>query len=124
MSELKYRSFEFMVLDDYSGEDIDKGVVHITQKVIDQVDDSFRRIFYDINTPEEVAAHIAFNLLINRGPVETLDGWYGVVTSEHAKITGTNHWTITRYCDMVEEEEDYDPRDYLGIEFVKEITDV
>lgn len=38
------------------------------------VDDEWRSVFYDLNTKDEIADHIAFNLLRGR-TLSQLDGW-------------------------------------------------
>lgn len=48
--------------------------IELDDAVIDVVDDDWRDNLYDLNTPEEIAAHIAYNFL--RGAaLSNLDGW-------------------------------------------------
>jgi hypothetical protein len=50
-------------------------VVEIDADVIRAVNKEWRSKFYDLNTPEEVAQHLAFNLLVNGAVLSQLDGW-------------------------------------------------
>ena len=49
--------------------------IELDDKVIDVVDDEWRSQLYDLYTPEDIAEHIAFNLVINQWGLSTLDGW-------------------------------------------------
>jgi hypothetical protein len=49
--------------------------IELDQKVIDQVDDDWRKCFYNLETPEQIAKHIAYNLVINNYRLSQLDGW-------------------------------------------------
>ena len=50
-------------------------IIELDDKVIDVVDDEWRSQLYDLHTPEDIAEHIAFNLVINCGRLSMLDGW-------------------------------------------------
>ena len=50
-------------------------VIKLDDAVIDVVDDDWRSQFYNLHTPEEIAEHIGYNLLVNRWPLSSLDGW-------------------------------------------------
>jgi|GEM_PF-5798726 len=50
-------------------------VIELEDEVIDRVDDEWRRFLYDLNTPEEIAEHIAFNIIVNNAGLSRLDGW-------------------------------------------------
>jgi len=50
-------------------------IVELDQKVIDAVDDDWRHYFYNLVTPEEIAEHIAYNLIVNEVRLTQLDGW-------------------------------------------------
>lgn len=43
--------------------------------VIAAVTDEWRKQFYPLHTPDEIAQHVAFNLVVNRARLSTLDGW-------------------------------------------------
>ena len=49
--------------------------IELDQKVIDAVTDEWRSVFYPLYTPEDIAEHIAYNLIINRARLTRLDGW-------------------------------------------------
>ena len=50
-------------------------IIELDDKVIDVVDDEWRSQLYDLHTPEDIAEHIAFNLVINKWRLSSLDGW-------------------------------------------------
>lgn len=47
----------------------------LDDQVIDTVDDDWRKTFYLLRTPEQIAEHIAYNLVINKSSLSQLDGW-------------------------------------------------
>lgn len=49
--------------------------IELDEKVIDAVDDSWRSGIYNLKTPEEIAAHIAYNFVVNGATLSRLDGW-------------------------------------------------
>lgn len=49
--------------------------VEIDDEVIAAVDDDWRKHLYPLHTPEEIAQHVAFNLLVNGARLTQLDGW-------------------------------------------------
>jgi len=59
--------------------------IELADQVIDVVDDGWRKLFYPLYTPEEIAGHIAYNLAINRTELSHLDGWADQ-PDENAKI--------------------------------------
>ena len=50
-------------------------IIELDDEVIDAVDDNWRANFYNLRTPEEIAAHIAYNILIGGLDLTALDGW-------------------------------------------------
>jgi hypothetical protein len=50
-------------------------VIDISPDVINAVDDKWRSQFYALKTPEEIAEHIAYNMVINGAKLSQLDGW-------------------------------------------------
>lgn len=50
-------------------------IIEIDSDVIRSVDKEWRSRFYDLSTPEEVAQHLAFNLLVNCAHLSQLDGF-------------------------------------------------
>ena len=50
-------------------------VIELDDQVIDVVDDDWRSQLYNLRSPEEIAAHVAYNLLITKWPLSKLDGW-------------------------------------------------
>ena len=51
------------------------GTAKIRREIIEAVDDEWRASFYDLNTPEEIAAHIIYNKVVNRWNLSSLDGF-------------------------------------------------
>ncbi len=49
--------------------------IKLDDQVIDVVDDEWRSYLYNLHTPEEIAEHIAYNLIFNSGELSMLDGW-------------------------------------------------
>lgn len=39
--------------------------IELDDAVIDAVDDDWRAVFYQLHTPEEIARHVGYNLVIN-----------------------------------------------------------
>ena len=60
--------------------------IDLDEKVIDVVDDKWREKLYDLHTPEDIAKHIAYNMVFNKWPLSSLDGWADQ-PNENAQIT-------------------------------------
>lgn len=54
---------------------VDAAVVELDQAVIDAVDDGWRKMFYPLHTPEDIAEHIGRNMILNGWQLSDLDGW-------------------------------------------------
>jgi hypothetical protein len=52
-----------------------EAIVKLDQNVIDIVDDDWRESLYDLNTPEEIAGMIGYNMMCNKYSLSGLDGW-------------------------------------------------
>lgn len=52
-----------------------KATIEIDDAVLDQVDDDWRKNFYNLQGAPEIAAHIAFNVIVNRYRLTQLDGF-------------------------------------------------
>lgn len=60
----------------YNGEEIKfDGIIEINDDVINSIDDEWREMFYDLTTPQEIAEHIAFNIIVNNAGLSRLDGF-------------------------------------------------
>lgn len=66
-------------------------IIELDDRVIDVVDDEWRSQLYDLFTPEDIAKHIAYNLLINKWGLSTLDGWADQ-PDENAKVIDEPDW--------------------------------
>lgn len=71
-------------------------VIELDEHVIDVVDDEWRLHLYDLNTPQEIAEHIGYNLVINQARLSHLDGWADQ-PNENAKIIESPDWEIDAY---------------------------
>ena len=50
--------------------------VSLEDDVVNVIDDpDWHEAFYDLNTPKEIAGHIAYNYVVNRRNLSQLDGW-------------------------------------------------
>lgn len=49
--------------------------IELDPKVIAQVDDDFRENYYNLKKPEDIAQHIAYNILFNNAELSQLDGF-------------------------------------------------
>ena len=52
-----------------------EGSIELDDKVIANVDDSWRKLFYDFHTPQQIAEHIAFNMIVNDLTLSRIDGF-------------------------------------------------
>lgn len=66
--------------------------VELDEQVINTVDDEWRSMLYELHTPEEIAEHIAFNLLEGR-TLDGLDGWADQPES-NAKLVAFEVWDV------------------------------
>ena len=53
----------------------DVAIIELDDAVIDVVDDDWRKQLYDLHTPEDIAKHVAYNLLENKIQLSQMDGW-------------------------------------------------
>ncbi len=60
--------------------------IEIDQAVFDEVDDDWRAAFYELRTDEQIAEHIAYNLIYNRLSFSVLDGWNLPVDAARERI--------------------------------------
>ena len=73
-------------VDFYMGDYIDSALVRIDEPVFAAVDDEWRSHFYDLYSREEIAKHIAYNLVVYRIGLSQMDGWANL-PDEMAKVT-------------------------------------
>jgi len=59
--------------------------IELDDAVINVVDDEWRSQLYNLKTPEEIAEHVAYNLVINKAHLSQLDGWVDQ-PDENAKL--------------------------------------
>lgn len=65
--------------------------IELDDAVIAAVDDEWRKQLYDLKTPEQIACHIAYNLVVNSAKLSQLDGWADQ-PDENARIIDGPHW--------------------------------
>lgn len=52
-----------------------EGVIELDDAVIGAVDDEWRSVFYNLRDADDIAAHIAYNLVVRKVELSDLDGW-------------------------------------------------
>ena len=52
-----------------------EGIIELDDAVINNVDDSWRKQFYDFNSLQQVINHIAFNMIVNDLKLSDIDGF-------------------------------------------------
>lgn len=57
------------------GENVDSAVIELDDAVIEAVDDEWCSVFYNFITPEGIAEHVGYNLIINGLSLSQMDGW-------------------------------------------------
>ena len=62
-----------------------EGDIELDRAVIDAVDDLWRKMFYDFNTPQQIAEHIAFNMVVNNLDLSDIDGFVNL-SNDMAKL--------------------------------------
>ena len=50
-------------------------IIRLDQSVLDVVDEDWRDQFYELWTDDEIVEHVCYNLLVNRIPLSSMDGW-------------------------------------------------
>jgi hypothetical protein len=65
--------------------------IELDDQVIDVVDDEWRSQLYNLKTPEQIAEHIAYNMLAYDSNLASLDGWADQPNS-NARIIGYPDW--------------------------------
>lgn len=61
--------------------------VEIDEQVIDRCDEKWRRSFYPLDTPEKVAAHVGYNMLLDGCGLAVMDGFRDL-PDDLARIVG------------------------------------
>ena len=59
--------------------------LELDEAVISVVDDDWRKSLYALNTPEDIAKHIGFNMVVNQIRLSQLDGWADQ-PDDHARV--------------------------------------
>jgi len=49
--------------------------LELEQSVLDEVDESFKKNIYNLDTLEKIVQHLAYNLVINQFKLSDMDGW-------------------------------------------------
>ncbi len=61
------------------------GTIELDEKVILAVDDEWRKTFYPITTPQKIAEHIAYNMIVNDLKLSSMDG-FANLSDEMARL--------------------------------------
>lgn len=69
------RKFTVRFYDWKCSNEISHAVIALEDEVIDRVDDEWVSRLYNLETPEDIAIHIAHNLFILRIKLSQMDGW-------------------------------------------------
>jgi hypothetical protein len=67
--------------------------IELDDAVFNAVDEAFKNSIYEFDTSEEVAEHIAYNMIVNDAKLSQLDGWADQ-PDEHASVTFYPNWEI------------------------------
>lgn len=86
MGKRRFR-LNFFMFSEY----VSSAVIELDDAVIEAVDDEWRAQFYNLHTPERIAEHIGFNLIVNRRPLSDLDGWADQ-PDENARVIEFIEW--------------------------------
>jgi hypothetical protein len=62
--------------------------IELDESVIQAVNADWRSSFYDLHTPEQIAAHIAYNMAFNHLPLSHLDGWADMPDTKAKIVSG------------------------------------
>lgn len=65
-------------------------IIELDDAVIAAVDNDWRDQFYNLVTSQQVAKHVAYNLIVNNAKLSQLDGWADQ-PDENAKLI-TQEW--------------------------------
>jgi short-subunit dehydrogenase involved in D-alanine esterification of teichoic acids len=71
-----------------------EAVIEIDNAVINAVDDEWRSKFYQLYTPEDIALHVAYNMVINNAGLDRLDG-FADQPEDNARIVTQPDWEVT-----------------------------
>lgn len=64
------------------------GKIELDERILNVVNDEWRRVLYDLKTEQEIAEHIAYNLVENGLQVWVLDGWADMPHDITARMVG------------------------------------
>lgn len=68
-------------------------LIELDQSVLDEVDDSFKKNIYNLDTLHKIVEHLAYNLIVNQLRLSDLDGWVDHPNSD-ARVYDED-WDIT-----------------------------
>ncbi|KSV16461.1 hypothetical protein DA01_03595 [Dehalococcoides mccartyi] len=67
--------------------------IEIEDVAFDIVNEDWKNCFFDLDGEEEIAKHIALNMVINDRKLSQLEGWYGL-RGDNARITLKPDWAV------------------------------
>lgn len=91
------RKFRFTISVDDN--ETGQGIIELDESVIvEGLSEEFKKYFYDLHTPEGVASHIAWCMVVRDLYPEVIEGWL-ILNKDTAKIThfpsGYNDFEVT-----------------------------
>lgn len=73
-----------------------EAVIELDDAVIDAVTDEWRSMFYQLHSPEQIARHVGYNLVINNAGLDQLEGWADQPES-NARIVQQPDWEVREF---------------------------
>lgn len=92
LKKMTTKKFEVKIVDQ---EDEDRGeptILEADQQVFDVVDNEWRKVLYPLFTNEEIAEHVAYNLIVNHIGLSRMDGWVDQPDSNLKIISGMKRY--------------------------------
>jgi len=75
----KMSKTDYIINETWEGDDGEQiafdGIIEIDDVVIKSVDEEWRSMFYNLTNPQEIAVHIAYNIIVNNATLTRLDGF-------------------------------------------------
>lgn len=72
-------------------------VLELDQRVLDAVDDEWRAMLFPLYTDEQIAEHIAFNMIVNQIPLTSIDG-FADQSDDRARSLGQVDTEVSATC--------------------------
>ena len=79
-----------------------EATIELDDSVIDVVDDEWRSHLYPLHSSEDIAGHIAYNMIANNAQLSQLDGWADQPNS-NARFVTRPEWTTEELSELKED---------------------